>query len=515
MKPITYFYAFLSIVVLSLILYTPAYLFLNGQTQEKETLHVNNQLKKAAIEFEAVTNTYAMVSQTVFENNINKEEILSLIKRANKADDEGKAQLRQELYSKLTPLYKNLEKTNIRQLHFHLKNSVSFLRFHRPEKFGDSLEGVRYSINKVNRTFKPEHGFEEGRVFNGFRHVYPLIYKNKFAGTVEISYSFNAVRTEQMKLSKASYNFILRKEVVASKVWKSELSNYEDSTLSQKYLQDTKTLEQPSSSDFSKEELQEINQNIASIAAQKLDSEVEFFIPSKLHGKDVLVMFIPVLNVENNQVAYFISYAYDNVLTVIHKTAKVETFASLIISIIVSILFVLYVLSQKRAANALERLATVDPLTNIANRNKLNMILDKSIHLAQRYKLPLSVIFFDIDHFKKINDTHGHDAGDTVLTTIATLISKHIRQSDIFARWGGEEFIIVLPETEHDKAHMLAERFRKIIEAYHFLPDVNVTCSFGVTQLHHDDDETALLKRVDNALYSAKEHGRNKVVELA
>ena len=515
MKPITYLYAVLAMVLLTIFTYIPAYLFLSDQTKQKTNLHFDNQLRQTSVEFEAITNTYAFVSASVFDNSINKEEIVSLVKKANAEDDAGKARLRQELYTKLLPLYKNLDKQNIRQLHFHLKNSVSFLRFHRPEKFGDSLEGVRYSINKVNRTFKPEHGFEEGRVFNGFRHVYPLIYKNKFAGTVEISYSFNAVRAEQMKLSKASYNFIMRKEIISSKVWASELSHYEDSALSEKYLQDLGSLDQPVNSSFSNDEIHQINKKIAPKASEKLNSQREFLIETKLNGKDVLVMFIPILNVENNQVAYFISYAYDGVLPFIHKTHEVEVLATLLVAIIVSVLFVLYVLSQKRTARALELLATTDPLTQIANRNKLNMILEKSIHLSQRYKLPLSVIFFDIDHFKKINDENGHDAGDTVLSSIATLISKYIRQSDIFARWGGEEFIIVLPETEHDKAHMLAERFRKIIAEYKFLPNVDVTCSFGVTQLHADDDEASLLKRVDNALYSAKEHGRNKVIELA
>jgi len=515
MKPITYLYAIITMVLLSIILYIPAYLFLNNQTKQKTNLHFNNQLTQASIELEAVTNAYTSVSNSVFDNSINKEEILSIVKKANAQDEEGKAVLRQRLYNKLLPLYKNLAKQNIPQLHFQLKNSVSFLRFHRPEKFGDSLEGVRYSINKVNRTFKPEHGFEEGRLFNGFRHVYPLIYKNKFAGTVELSYSFNAIRAEQMKLSKASYNFIMRKEIISSKVWENELDHYESSVLSKKYMQDLDTLTQPNNSNFTKDELQEINDKIAPSASEKLNSEREFLLETQLNGKDVLVMFIPILNVENNQVAYFISYTYDGVLTLLYKTYEIEILASLVMSIILSILFVLYVLSQKRTAKALELLATTDPLTGIANRNKLNMILDKSIHLSQRYKLPLSVIFFDIDHFKKINDENGHDAGDTVLSTVAILISKHIRQSDIFARWGGEEFIIVLPETEHDKAHMLAERFRKIIAEYKFLPNVDVTCSFGVTQLRADDDESSLLKRVDNALYSAKEHGRNKVIELS
>ena len=515
MKITTYLYALLAIVILAVGLYIPANLFLHHQKQEKTKLHFSNQISQIDIELEAIKNSYDLISKSIFDNVINKEEILSLVKKANAQNDEDKKVSRQELYTMLLPLYKNLNTQGIKQLHFHLKNSVSFLRFHRPAKFGDSLEGVRYSINKVNRTFKPEHGFEEGRVFNGFRHVYPLIYKNKFAGTVEISYSFNALRDEQMKLSTASHNFIMLKDIISEKVWKSELTNYTDCILSPLYLQEKSSLVQHTNSDFTRDELDIINQNISLQAQKKLPSETEFILQTKLKDKNVLVVFIPVLNVENKQVAYFISYAYDEIITHIEKTYIVELYVAIFTALVLSILFVLYVLSQKRTARALELLATTDPLTRIANRNKLNIILEKSMHLSLRYKLPLSVIFFDIDYFKKINDEHGHDAGDTVLITIANLITHHTRSSDTFARWGGEEFIIVLPETEHDTAHILAEKFRKIIAEYKFLPNVNVTCSFGVTQLHEDDDESSLLKRVDNALYSAKEHGRNKVVELA
>jgi len=515
MKKSIYLYAVLSIVFVSTVLFVPANIFLNQQTEEKIDLLHKKRLQQTTTEFKSIRNGYSILSQSIYDNVINKEEIVSLVKRANAEDDAGKELLRNELYKKLLPLYKNLNKQNIRQLHFQLKNSVSFLRFHRPEKFGDSLEGVRYSINKVNRTFKPEYGFEEGRVFNGFRHVFPLAYKNKFAGTVEVSYSFNAIRAEQARLSSNAYGFILSKEIIRSKVWNTELSNYQDTLLSSEYLDDKHTLSQAKNSDFTQDDIKNINKSISHITSKKLQEQSSFLVDTKYNDKDVCIIFIPILNIENKQVAYFISYQYDTTLPIMHKTHYVEQLTAFFASIFLALFFVLYILSQKRAAHALELLATTDSLTRIANRNKLNIILEKSMHLSQRYNLPLSIIFFDIDHFKKVNDEYGHDAGDTVLTGIARLISTHIRSSDIFARWGGEEFIIVLPETDHTIAHKLAEKFRRLIQDYKFLPNANITCSFGVTQLHADDDEESLLKRVDNALYSAKEHGRNKVIEIS
>jgi len=515
MKKSTYLYAVFAIILVSTILFVPGNIFLNHQTQQKIDLLHKNKILQVSGEFQAVRNSYTLLSQSIYDNVINKDEIVSLVKQANGKDKKTKANLRKKLYDKLLPLYKNLSKHNIRHLHFQLKNSVSFLRFHRPEKFGDSLEGVRYSINKVNRTFKPEHGFEEGRALNGFRHVFPLAYKNRFAGTVEISYSFNAIREEQAKVSTAAYGFIVNKEVSSDKVWKEELNHYQTSLLSDKYLADKQTLLQTEKSIFTHDEIQKINQSISKDVSSRLQTQSRFLIDTKFNGKDISVIFIPILNIENKQVAYFISYHNDQTLPIIHRTHEIEQLIALFTSIFISTFLVLYILSQKRAEHALELLATTDPLTRISNRNKLNIILEKSMHLSQRYNLPLSVIFFDIDHFKKINDEYGHDSGDTVLTGIARLISTHIRSSDIFARWGGEEFIIVLPETDHDIARILAEKFRKLIQEYKFLPNATITCSFGVTQLHADDNEDSLLKRVDNALYSAKENGRNKVIEIS
>jgi polar amino acid transport system substrate-binding protein len=174
----------------------------------------------------------------------------------------------------------------------------------------------------------------------------------------------------------------------------------------------------------------------------------------------------------------------------------------------------MYYVAHKRSEHILEDMATTDPLTKIANRNKLNLVMDNAIQTALRYNLPLSIIFFDIDNFKDINDKLGHETGDDILVELTTLVNKQIRLSDLFARWGGEEFIIVLPETDHNQALILAEKLRKTIDEHTFGVSIKSTCSFGVTQLHEDDDEHTLLKRADVALYSAKERGKNRVVEI-
>ncbi len=166
---------------------------------------------------------------------------------------------------------------------------------------------------------------------------------------------------------------------------------------------------------------------------------------------------------------------------------------------------------RKRSEATLRQLATTDALTGIFNRRHFNTSLETEIRRAQRYHLPLALILFDIDHFKRINDVFGHPAGDQVLKHMADLVRGTIREPDMFARWGGEEFVILTPGNDADGARKLAEKLRKEMEKYRFPEVGTVTSSFGVTALQADDKAEDFLKRVDSALYQAKKMGRSRV----
>ncbi|EDZ61507.1 response regulator receiver modulated diguanylate cyclase [Sulfurimonas gotlandica GD1] len=162
----------------------------------------------------------------------------------------------------------------------------------------------------------------------------------------------------------------------------------------------------------------------------------------------------------------------------------------------------------------LEKKAFIDELTNIANRAKFNQILDIEIKKFKRYKENLSLVMLDIDYFKSINDTYGHQVGDIILSSLSNLISSNIRDVDLFARWGGEEFVILLPNTDLQSAISFAEHIREYIQEYHFTNNLNITCSFGISEINEKDTGENLLKRVDDALYRAKRMGRNRVESL-
>ena len=159
----------------------------------------------------------------------------------------------------------------------------------------------------------------------------------------------------------------------------------------------------------------------------------------------------------------------------------------------------------------LTQLATTDTLTGTYNRRYFNEILNSELSRAHRYGAPLILILMDVDHFKQVNDNFGHLIGDQVIIQLSAIISATLRETDVLARWGGEEFTILVPNCDDACGLRLAEKLRALIEIAEF-PDVGkVTCSFGVAGFRPDDDQQTIIKRADDGLYRAKTAGRNRV----
>lgn len=187
------------------------------------------------------------------------------------------------------------------------------------------------------------------------------------------------------------------------------------------------------------------------------------------------------------------------------------TFLSFIMPTFAGILFGYLLARVKLLGDQLKEIAYTDSLTGIFNRLHFNRLLNAEIDKVKRYGGQLSIIFFDIDHFKQVNDTHGHPMGDQILKEIARVIAQANRSSDVFARYGGEEFIIFTASTGVAGAMEHAQRLRQDIEQHRF-PIGRMTASFGVTGFSAEqDDLESMLERADKALYQAKADGRNCV----
>jgi len=172
-----------------------------------------------------------------------------------------------------------------------------------------------------------------------------------------------------------------------------------------------------------------------------------------------------------------------------------------------------YVLGRdnERLIERLDVLVHTDPLTGALNRQGLREVLMKRLHVAGRVDEEMAVVFMDIDHFKQVNDRHGHDAGDEVLRRFAGVIRNVVRSSDKLVRWGGEEFLLLCSDTTREHAATMAEKLRGALPAQPWPHGLRVTSSFGVTSLKPEEDIGAAIKRADGALYVAKANGRNRV----
>lgn len=250
-----------------------------------------------------------------------------------------------------------------------------------------------------------------------------------------------------------------------------------------------------------------------------LHKEIIFFI----FYKKLELLVIYGFNLDN--VEFIVKEAEKRYRKAFRKYRADALYLSVSIILIVGVLFLFiarrvnmvffeYKKEVEEKEEKLERLAMYDNLTGVYNRNKFNEILKYETNMSKRYKTPLSLIMFDLDHFKKVNDEYGHDLGDEVLRMIAKIVLNNIRLTDTFARWGGEEFFLILPKTDIDKAKNIAEGLRVKIESANFKEIGKITCSFGVTSLRENEDEKELIKRADEAMYLAKKKGRNRVEVL-
>jgi diguanylate cyclase (GGDEF)-like protein len=160
------------------------------------------------------------------------------------------------------------------------------------------------------------------------------------------------------------------------------------------------------------------------------------------------------------------------------------------------------------------RMTIVDGLTQVHNKRYFMEFIDREMARCSRYDRPLSLLLFDIDKFKGINDVHGHLAGDHILKRLAEMVSKHVRKEEAFARYGGEEFAIIMPETNCERARIFAEKIRRMVESTPFTyedREIQVTVSIGIAEMKLHREPLAFIKAADEKLYAAKANGRNRI----
>ena len=463
------------------------------------------------LEYKTIYHNHQNIANLIFEAEIDKPEIIELFKNRE----------REKLHNYLLVDYKKMRAFSVRQIHFHLPNNESFLRMHRPSKFGDNLSKARLTVKYVNESKKRIDGFEEGKIFNGFRFVYPLFDGTKHLGSVEVSFSALAFIKEINNNYRIASNFLIDKRVVSQKVFKSEQSNYIQSPIPQYYFQ--KSIIEYMKIDLSKKVLSKKQ-------TESIYVDVEKGEPFSRYDKELgqVITFIPMKNPITNKVTASLTFRSNDI-----SIARENESSILIFLICTTIIGLVLLLIYKELQNKgllhqkidertkellvlnkkLDGMAHVDTLTGAYNRRYFYEISKKLLSATKRENKPLSLVMIDIDKFKDVNDNYGHDIGDEVLKVFVDEMKNNIRESEVFVRYGGEEFILLLPNTDLDHTISITQKLRLIVESCQKVDNVRFTVSLGVsTFIDSLDTLESLIKRADKALYEAKESGRNRVV---
>lgn len=239
----------------------------------------------------------------------------------------------------------------------------------------------------------------------------------------------------------------------------------------------------------------------------------------------VMIIILGISQVPNKWINMFAAYLAISISFVILSPSYIrdlkvsEYFAGIVYIFLVLIITSMasfksnyYNRKQYIYSEELLLLSNTDPLTGIFNRAKFNEELENLIDYSKRYMTPFSFVIFDFDNFKDINDTFGHLTGDEVIKDTVDIIRGSIRNTDVFARWGGEEFVLLLPNTSREQSIELTERLKLLITNHTFGRAGDITCSFGLATFDEDDSADTLMTRADRFLYAAKREGKNRIV---
>ena len=412
---------------------------------ETKTEYLNNKTNTHFLNYQAIYDEHKKISNIIFETEINTPTILNLYKDAYKADELNKNIIREELFKKLSVKYKQLKNYNLKQLHFHLPDNVSFLRMHRPNKFGDDLTNIRQTVMYVNENKKYIEGFEEGRIFNGFRFVYPLSFDNKHIGSVEISFSALAFMESLHRNFALNGNFLIKKEIVEKKVFEDERKNYIQSPQEGFYYE--KSIYEK----FPPVSLNTKNEDKTSLLLK--GKPFSFFIG----GVNIIKTIIPLTNPISKKVVGAICIC--EIDSFIPHTKK-----NLLLMILLNIVFlglIFYFFFKQRLAN--EKLKSINKDLDEKIKVEIEKSRKKDMHIQNHSRI---IAIGDLLN----NISHQWRQPLNVISTSATglKLQKELKSLD-------DETFILLTDTINEKAQYLSktiENFKNYLNDDDKLPKI-------------------------------------------
>jgi len=637
LQPITHKRTLIAVCAISLVIWLCGYLYLRHERDTLERLQLAGQTHAQEVAWQAVITAHRTAMQAYFDIYIMQPEVLNIL-QASRSDNQGQQDIaRARLYRQLLPAYELLRERNVRQLHFHTPDNRSFLRFHSPHNYGDSLVESRPSVVEVNRSQRPVFGFETGRVVIGFRNVFPIIRHGKHLGSVELSQPFKAVYNGMSVLDPSKHHLLaLKASVLMPKLFDEHKKNYAPTLFSPDWLAEDPSREMPDSTPPLAPEAQEIyrllkgNSGFQTALASGKACSVTIGQGSRLHQ----VSLIPLHDTDGVPSATILTFAKTPALKELYTSHRINllTFTVMILlggtalylllgsmqtvagqeremalvtsniadgiyvmdeqgritfanqratellgfateeligkiahdlfhrhgdgehtglekcpiysviqtrnryegeerfghkngslltvqvasqamlngdRIMGSVTVFRDISEQKLLEEQLRFVSITDPLTGVYNRRFLQETLVNELYRAERHGEIFALIMLDMDNFKQLNDQYGHESGDRALQHMVGIIQGRIRSSDCLARWGGEEFLLLLPHTGITAAASLADGLRDDLQRSEVRGVGSVTASFGIAAYQPGDTAELLVQRADTLMYAAKKAGRN------
>jgi PAS domain S-box-containing protein len=314
------------------------------ENRKKE--HLDAEKKIIEVTYNTIIEAYKVYSNIIYFNKLNTKDTKSILENVYTSSKEEQSQIRAKLYTHLIDMYNNMEDYKLKQLHFHLKDNESFLRFHRPDRYGDNLTNVRLTVAYVNEHHKAISGFEEGRIYNGYRFVYPLEYNGVHLGSVETSVSMKSIINDIKKELTSEVDFIIKKSIVENKVFEEEQDNYFPCTTDNHFYHEKSItdIENPYIESILKNYYKENPTEIRN----KINSNEIFNFYSKYNDDYYITTYLPIKNVISNQtVAYIlISTKHNDLQDFINQYLL---FLFLLLLLTISVLYFIYRIDKTKS----------------------------------------------------------------------------------------------------------------------------------------------------------------------
>jgi len=460
---------------------------------------------------QAISSIQTMLKQHILENSSMLEAVSHALHHNKDIEAALAAKDRAGLLTLSSSLFNELSKNHlITHFYYHSLDRTNLLRVHKPERHSDKIN--RFTMLEAELLGVESSGIELGPLGTfTLRHVSPWYNSShKLIGYIELGMEIDNILESIEQLYNTHVFMLIHKKYLNKNRWiegMRMLGHESDWDLLDQFVVTGLKVGQTLPSGF-----------LAGYSTPETAVDGGFNLNYK--GLKHRARLIPIEDKGKRDIGdIWILLDTDERVEDSLKVTLIATTIATTLGIILFIIFFRLVSGIEselgKHQHTLRKIATHDGLTGIYNRRSFDTIIAKEFDRAVRYERELSLLIIDIDHFKQVNDTYGHVAGDDVLKALAGRLSKQLRTNDHLARYGGEEFAIILPETPQEMAHLLAERIRKSSGEQSYpvgSESTHVTLSIGVSSFPgHADTLEELIYHADSALYKAKETGRNKV----